>query len=217
VKKCSLFVCFVALCSVTLLGQAGRPLRVVHNVDKSAVNVAPQETPQALSVIYNNLSTKNDAYSTTEGWVLAGPTSVGGQEFIGIPFTPKSNAHVSEVRSALQYGGFGANQVNLSIYGDSSGAPGTLLGGPVTVTNLPAFGTCCTLAIADFAPIAVTAGTKYWIVANTPLSGTGSDFYGGWEWVAKASVLWADDFDSNGWSLTPSDGLPAGEVLGAIP
>jgi len=219
VKKNLLIGCLLALCSVPLSGQIVRPFRVVHNVDKSAVHVPPPEVPASLKTIYSNLGKGTDVYNAIEGWLLAGPNSVYGvnsQEFIALPFTPKSNAHVSELRAGLQYD-TGPNQVNLSLYSDTNGAPGALLAGPVTVTNLPAYGTCCTVAIADFTPVPVTAGTKYWVVADTPLSGTGSDSSAAWEWVGKASVQWAQDFNDFGWNLTPSDALPAGQVLGTIP
>ena len=215
-KKNLLFACLLTLCSIPLSGQIVRPLRVVNNVDKLAVRA--QEVPASLKTIYSNLGKGTNVYSAIDGWLLAGPNSiygVKGEEFIALPFTPKSDAHVSELRAGLQYD-TGPNQVNLSLYSDTNGAPGTLLAGPVTVTNLPAYGTCCTLAIADFTPVPVTAGTKYWVVADTPLSGTGSDSSAGWEWAAKTGVQWASG-SSNYWNLLPSDALPAGQVLGPIP
>ena len=109
----------------------------------------------------------------------------------------------------------GANQVNLGIYGDASGTPGTLLAGPVTVTNLPDNGTCCGLAVANFSPVAVTGETRYWLVANTPLTGTGSDFFGVWHSVVKPIIPMALSY--NGWSGFNADSLPAGAVLGTIP
>jgi len=105
--------------------------------------------------------------------------------------------------------------VNLSIYNDASGAPGTLLAGPVTVTNLPSFGTCCTLAIAYFSPVAVTGGTQYWVVADAPASGTGSNFAGIWDYAARVFPVAFDE--GAGWVASSADALPAGEVLGTIP
>jgi hypothetical protein len=119
------------------------------------------------------------------------------------------------VQVAVHYSS-GANQVNLSIYGDSSGVPGTLLAGPVTVTNLPTHGTCCALAVANFSSVGVTGGTQYWVVADTPLTGTGSDFAGGWSEVVRPSIPSAYN-RGKGWSPTNSDTLVAGEVLGTIP
>lgn len=210
-KNIILLASLLALCNLTLFGQTA-----LHTARKPAIQVPPQAVPAGLKTIYTNLGPSNNFYSTTQSWLVAGPNS-GVTEFEGLLFIPKSNSHVSEVRVAMQYLGSGANQINISIYGDSNGAPGTLLAGPVTVTNLPQGGTCCTLGIADFSPVAVTAGTRYWVVADTPLTGTGSDFFGEWEWVSKASVLWAGDQGGAGWYQVASDGLPAGAVLGTIP
>ncbi len=105
--------------------------------------------------------------------------------------------------------------MNLSIYGDTNGAPGTLLTGQVTITNLSSAGTCCHLAVANFSPLAVTAGTRYWVVADTPLTGTGSDFSGIWNIVVKTIPMGTDG--GGGWQPTNADVLAAGEVLGTIP
>ena len=118
--------------------------------------------------------------------------------------------------AALQYYGLGANQVNLSIYGDAGGIPGSLLAGPTTVANLPDAGPCCTLAIANFTPLPVTGGTRYWVVANAPLTGQGSDFVGVWDWDYKI-MLFGGTNGVNGWFGENADTLPAGEVLGTIP
>jgi hypothetical protein len=117
---------------------------------------------------------------------------------------------------AVEYDGYGANQINLSIYNDAAGAPGTLLAGPVTVANLPDAGTCCALTVASFTPVATAAGTRYWVVANTPATGTGSDFVGQWDVVTKV-ILFGGSNGVDGWSGINTDLLPAGEVLGTIP
>jgi hypothetical protein len=215
VKKTLLLVCLLTLGNLALLAQTEGP-RAVHTPEKSAIHVPPEDAPQTLSKIYTNLGKPTDLYNDTEAWTVSGPTSdIGFALSLALPFTPKSNSHVSQVQVAVQYFS-GTNQVNLSLYGDTSGAPGTLLAGPVTVKNLPAAGTCCTLALANFTPVAVTAGTRYWVVANTPSSGTGSDFDGSWDWVAKPVILVAGNHGA-GWYEFNGDALPAGEVLGTIP
>jgi hypothetical protein len=216
VKKTLLIVFLSTLCNLTLFAQNAEGPRVKHFAEKSVVYVARQEAPAGLKVIYTNLGSKTDIYNASWGWEISGPNSGITSEFIGLPFTPKSNAQVSEVRAALQYSS-GANQVDLSLYSDTNGAPGTLLAGPVTVTNLPGPNACCTLMVADFPPLSVDAGTRYWIVGDTPLTGTGSDFSGGWQWVSKDIGQWATNYGDTGWSQFPDDGLPAGEVLGTVP
>ncbi|MGA9528346.1 MAG: choice-of-anchor R domain-containing protein [Terriglobales bacterium] len=214
-KKPQMIVCLTVFCNLTLFAQTGSSPRMVRTAEGSAVHVLPQEIPAGLQKIYGNLGSKTDPYSTV-GWEIAGPKNKDYTVFIGMPFTPKSNSHVSQVQVALQYLS-GANQVNLSIYGDSSGAPGTLLAGPVTVTDLPESGTCCTLAIASFTPVAVTGGTQYWVVADTPPTGTGSNFVGTWREVVKPFIPMAFNEGGSGWYGTNADNLVAGEVLGIIP
>lgn len=220
-KKNLLFLCLLVFCSLNFWGQTGKAPGVVHTPEQSAIHLPPQEAQAGSKIIYSNLGTASDLYTGNWSWRLAGPNNSffpGSHQFVGMPFTPQSDAHVLEVRVAAQYFGTGANQVNLNLYSDASGTPGTLLAGPVTVTDLPEGGTCCALAVADFSPVAVSAGIQYWVVADTPLSGTGSDLSGGWAFVAKIGATeWAQDIDNTGWFPAPSDGLPAGGVLGTIP
>ncbi len=216
--KIVLSTCLLSLCTLMLFAQAGRLPRAVHSTEKSSVHVPPEETPASLKKIYSNLGTSStDLYNDTEGWEISGPNSNGSRiHFFGLPFIPKTNSHVSQVQVAVQHVG-GANQVNLSIYGDAGGVPGTLLAGPVTVSNLAMTGTCCTLGVTNFSPVAVTGGSRYWVVADTFATGTGSDFIGEWEWIAKPIFPQAFS-NGNGWfgsSTSPTEA--AGEVLGTIP
>jgi len=216
VKQSLVLVCLWAVCNVMLLAQGGRAARVVHTTEKSATHVPPQEAPAGLKNIYSNLKSKTDLYLDTVGRADEGPNSFsGGSQFAAMPFTPKSNSHVSQVRVAVQYY-IGANQVNLSLYGDTNDAPGTMLAGPITVANLPNAGTCCTLAVANFSSVAVTGGTQYWVVADTPLTGTGSDFQGVWDFVA-VDVPQAVNIKGGGWYGFSGLYEVAGQVLGTIP
>jgi hypothetical protein len=216
VKKTLLFLCLLTLCNLALSAQTVRSSRIVHTTEKSAIHVPPQETPAGLKKIYSNLGkSKTYLYVDTGGWAEAGPNSSAGfTQFVGMPFTPKSSSHVSQVGVAVEYIS-GANQVNLSIYGDAGGIPGTLLAGPVTVTNLPSFGTCCALAAADFPSVPVTGAAQYWIVADTPLTGTGSDFNGAWDMVVTVVPQGFDN--GSGWYGANGLQEAAGEVLGTIP
>lgn len=207
-------LCLLALCNLPLFSQSEVTPKVAQTAGKSAIRVPAQEAPAGLTTIYSNLgSSKTDLYNFG-GFILSGPNSAYGSNFTAMPFTPKSNSHVSVVRVAVQHSSE-ANQVNLSVYGDSGGVPGTLLAGPVTVANLPKEGTCCLLAVAGFAALAVSGGTQYWVVADTPSSGVGSDFYGTWDTAGKV-IPFAVNRGSS-WFSRSADLLPAGEVLGTIP
>ena len=190
-KRALLLVYLFALCNLTLLAQTGQVPRFAHGNEKSKLHVAPQAVPAGLQKISSNLGPNQyELYTDNYTWYVEGPLGVdGGQQFTSVPFTPTSNAQVSEVRAAVQYI-TGDRLFDLSIYADSGGSPGTLLAGPVTVTHFPDFLTCCTLASANFdPPLAVTGGTQYWVVASTPTSGKGANFVGGWDFVYQGDIL----------------------------
>jgi hypothetical protein len=217
VKKIALLACLVALGNLKLLAQIEKNPRIVRTSEKSAIHQPPQGVPASMNVIYDNLSnTGTDLYNDMSGWLVAGLGSSSSATSMALPFIPRADSHVSRVRVPLQYTS-GANQVNLSIYADSNGLPGALLAGPVTITNLPEFGTCCALADASFAPVGVIGGTRYWIVADTPVTGLGSDFEGVWDTVSTRVILVGSNFDGTGWQKTNADSLLAGAVLGSIP
>jgi hypothetical protein len=223
-RKTSLLVFLATLCNLTLFAQTAARTRIVHTTERSEIHVPREEVPAGLQTIYSNLGTSaTDLYDDSDGYVVLGPNVEGNDGYYyweAMQFTPATNSRVSQVQVAVQYGGSGANRVNLSIYGSTNGAPGTLLAGPKTVKNLPTFGTCCTLAVAKFSPLAVTGGTQYWVVASTPTEGAGSDSLDLWDFVVQGETPASGFFSSGvggGWYAEPGLEVPAGEVLGTIP
>jgi hypothetical protein len=213
-KKTTMFVFAIALFSASLRAQ--EPTTQWNGDGITFVGPA-QDAPAHLQKIFSNLGPPTSAY-VGSGFTLSGPLSaLGYKTFMAIAFSSAANAHVREVRAAVQYSGSGANQVNLSLYSDNGGVPGTLMAGPVTVTNLPSFFTCCTLAVAKFPAVPITAGVRYWVVADTPLTGAGSDFEGVWALVPPLkSLVSVDGFF--GWYSSPASiQEPAGSVYGTIP
>lgn len=214
-----LLVYLVILCSLTLFGQTVEQPRMLHHQETYSIHVPPQEAPAGLTTIYSSLGQSQDyLYNYITTWLISGPNSIIGlADFIAMPFTPQSNSHVSQVQVAVLYDGSGADQVNLSIYKDSKGHPGKLLAGPVTVTNLPEGLGCCQLAVANFASVPVNGGTQYWVVADTPRTGLGSDFLGEWACAVTPVFTLAANAAETGWVAFNGNGLPAGEVLGTVP
>jgi hypothetical protein len=219
-KIVELLLCLVALCGTALFAQESRNTahpRMVRTTEKSQIHVPAQDAPAGLKGIYSNLGPKADAYNGGGGFLLRGPAAGNFPVFVAMPFTPKSNSTVMEVEAAVQYGGSGANQVNLSLYGDSGGVPGTLLAGPQTVANLPHFGSCCTLTIWKLATgVKVTGGSQYWVVADTPASGVGSDFFGNWDFVFRTHLTGMNT-GSHWYQFTGPDQEVAGAVFGTVP
>ncbi|MFZ0320921.1 MAG: choice-of-anchor R domain-containing protein [Candidatus Sulfotelmatobacter sp.] len=217
-KKFLPLLCLLAVCNLKLPAQSSRAPKLVHVTRMPSAQVPADDPPAGLVGLFNNLGSGTDLFNDAYGWEITGPNwgGVGPGQFFALPFTPKSNSHVSQVRVAIEWGENGANQINLSIYADSNGSPGSLLAGPVTVTNLPYYFTCCKLTTANFTPLALSAGTQYWIVANTPASGTGSDFYGLWDVVPQV-VPEADTSDGSTWIPRNANTQAAAQVLGTIP
>jgi hypothetical protein len=219
-KKTSvrMLLCSVALCSTALFAQErANGLKRAYTPEKSNIHV-PAVEPATVK-IYTNLGSATDAYNDQNGFDVAGPASTLGQsQFIGLPFTPKADSHVTEIQAAVQYDNAGANQVRLSLYTDAAGVPGTIIAGPQTIKNLGIFGTCCTLTSWKLrTPVAVTAATQYWVVADTPATGAGDDFFGVWDFVFTAP-LQAYNVAGGGWTdLNGFEELPAGQVMGTVP
>ena len=196
-----LFVCLFALSNAALFAQAEH------------VKSASHQNPARLQLIFGNLGTsQTNLYSTLAWFDVLGPgCSPPGPIFAAMPFTPKSNSHASQVRVPVLWAG-GTNQVNLSIYDDAGGVPGKLLAGPVTVTNLPNWATCCTLPSASFSPVSLTGGSQYWIVADSD-----TDFCGTWAFVARPGFVIAYS-QGHGWQAQDNGIVElAGAVLGTIP
>ena len=218
-KRILLLAGLVAILSLTLFGQTTEQPRILHREGPLEVYVPPQEVPQGLTEIYSSLGTDpKHLYNWLATWFVAGPNSIlYFSDFIGMPFTPKSNSHVLQVQTAILWDRSGADQVNLSIHADRNGHPGKLLAGPVTVTNLPTH-SCCELAVANFSSaVPVKGGTQYWVVADTPMTGQGSDFVGEWAGAVSPVLPLASNTAGGGWVPFNGNGLPAGEVLGTIP
>jgi hypothetical protein len=206
VKNTVPILCLLALSNLYLFAQSPR---IIHTPPKSSIRVAPQPRPAALKVIYNSLKSGTDPYNAAYGWAIS------LEESVAVPFTPKYDSHISDVELPVTYLA-GDNQVNVSIYGGSGGLPGALLAGPFTLTNLPDAGSCCTLFAISFQPLAVSAGSQYWVVVSTPASGPGRNFEGVWDYVAK-DIPMAYNFQDRGWTANSADTLPACKVLGTIP
>ena len=218
-KKVLLLTGFLTILNVTLFGQTTAQPHRLHHTGRLTVYQPPQEIPQGMVQIYSSLGTDpKHLYNSLDTWLVAGPNSIFGlPDFIAMPFTPQSNAHVLQVQAAVIWDRSGADQVNFSIHEDHKGHPGKPLAGPVTVTNLPT-SPCCQLAVADFSSgVAVKGGTQYWVVADTPKTGQGSDFVGEWAGAVSPVLPLAANTGGAGWVPFSGNGLPAGEVLGTIP
>src|ERR1039458_6317596 len=142
-------LCLFVMCSTSLFAQDSRHVpRAVHTVEKSPTHMraVPHPTPTRFS---STRGPPANAYNDAFGFLVAGPGSEFGQEFIGLAFTPKADSTVTVIQAALLFldqGNGAPNQINVSLYSDAVGVPGSIISGPHTVKNLADAGTCCALA-----------------------------------------------------------------------
>jgi hypothetical protein len=150
---------------------------VTVSADKRTVFAPPGNTsrpvihmhlPKKSKTIYSNLASAypNGLYFSGEGDTLCGPTCALGESIsVAGGFTPTAAASASSVSAAVGYIE-GPNEFTIAIYSDTNGVPGTVLASGVAAP-LPTFGDCCGLATVKFKkPVALTAGTPYWVVAT---------------------------------------------------
>jgi hypothetical protein len=131
----------------------------------SLITPATMTDTTKLYTIYSNLGPKNDAYNDQNSNVINGPDQ--GQYWEAMPFTPTSDAEVTEIETAIQFYEGEPNGVVISLYDDSNGLPDKAIH-TWNLKNLPPFGTCCKLDVAtDSKGLTVKKGTQYWVVAST--------------------------------------------------
>jgi len=126
--------------------------------------VAPGQVPEKAVTIYSNLGAKNSRYNGSAGVGILGRDA--GQpwpEAVANGFKPAVDHVVQAIQVGLGYVS-GTNEVVVALMDDDQGNPGHILHA-WHVSNLPPFGSCCTLeTVYDKAGIPVTGGTQYWVV-----------------------------------------------------
>ncbi len=140
-----------------------------------ANNAAAHVTPapavdEKLTVIAGNFS----SYQAATYFSIFGNTidqGVNGFPFLiwqGNAFTPTADATVKELQVGLGDLDSGYGSIELSLYDDNNGVPGTALA-TGTAKRVQPYGECCGVTSAKLkgGGVAVTAGTQYWVVVST--------------------------------------------------
>ncbi len=160
------------LASLAAFAQADKNSIITINGGTTAVYMKPLQPPFApaashsakLATIYSNFGPKGSTYDGSSGYGILGPDA--GQpwpESVGCGFKPKANHVVTEIQVGVTYVQ-GTNTMILSLRQDHNQRPGKILHS-WHFSNLPNFGTCCTLQTAKYAKgIPVTKGKMYWVV-----------------------------------------------------
>jgi DIM protein len=180
VKHITISLALVLLCGLAVAQSkdgvvpinGGRNFVYVKPVDRTH---AAQKPPTNLVTIYSNLGTGTDVYNGAVGTGVLGK-NVPNQpfpEWVANGFTPTANHTVTEIQVGVTWVE-GPNSVILSLNADNGGKPGQVL--YITqFTNLPTFGTCCTLQTATLSTgVPVTKGTQYWVVLRTLATNQGT-------------------------------------------
>jgi hypothetical protein len=169
--------CLALLACASLVLMATSKNKFVFSPDGRSVNAteAPSNIIQApqkdakLKTIASNLSTyKNATYFSIWGNTIAqGGSNFPFQVWEAEPFTPTADATVTKIEVSAGRQGGGTAGFELGLYSDANGVPGTKIKS-FHVAQLPSYGQCCTLAVAnDKAGIPITGGTQYWVVVST--------------------------------------------------
>jgi hypothetical protein len=117
--------------------------------------------------IFSNLASKypKGVYWCCSGYNVMGPNSGAGEQWMAGAFTPDSDRTVTKIEVAAGWSE-GTNGIVISLNNDNNGMPGQALK-TWNVSDLPFFGTCCTLLKVSSQGIPVTGGQQYWVMLRT--------------------------------------------------
>ncbi len=180
-----LVISLITFLSITALAQSTNIVtlnggRTVLNLGVKPQTIVPsQPFPAKAVTIYSNLGTKNYRYNPDAAVGILGRNA--GQPWpqaVGNGFTPVVDHVVQGIQLGLGYVQ-GTNEVLVALTDDDNGTPGKVLHA-WHISNLPAFGTCCTLQTVYYMTgIPVKANTQYWVVVS-PADPNG-DTYATWD------------------------------------
>jgi hypothetical protein len=150
--------------------------------------------------IYSNLGKGDQVYNKAAGSGILG-TDAGQMlpEMVANGFVPKANHTVTEVQVGATYVQ-GTNTLVVSLNQDNKGVPGKVLH-TWHFSNLPLFGSCCTLQTAKYAKgIPVKKGKLYWVVLRPQKQF--QDTYDVWnDNIGGKQGTWANNTGS-GWNAS---------------
>jgi hypothetical protein len=146
----------------------------------SGLYVAPPQHQAGATIVFSNIATKYPLglYFCCSGATISGPTSdLGFQSWPAMQFTPSADASVTEIDAAVEWIE-GTDEVDIDLYADAGGVPGTLLKS-FKATNLEGNAGCCGFAVGkDKQGIPLTGGTPYWVAVTSDANGT--DTFANW-------------------------------------
>jgi hypothetical protein len=187
--------------------------------------VAPSNFARAtlVTIVSNLASYRSGRYWAFEGSPVTGPDGERGfpENWRAVAFSSRANhtATVIEVAVGLVSG---TNGLVLSLNRDNKGIPGRAIA-TRRLSNLPAFGTCCTIETATLAKgTPLKAGTQYWVVVSTNSSENTTNatwMFNDTDQVdsfLEASYCPSNCGSASGWTPYQSDTVSGSELAYAI-
>jgi hypothetical protein len=146
----------------------------------SGLYLAPPLHDDGATVIFSNVANKYPLglYFCCSGATISGPASqLGFQSWPAMQFTPATDISVTEIDAAVEWIE-GTDAVDIDLYADAGGVPGTLLES-FKATNLEGNAGCCAFAVGkDSKGIPITGGAPYWVAVTSDANGT--DTFANW-------------------------------------
>jgi hypothetical protein len=202
------FVGLFALIHVAAWGQAGNGEAIKLNGGRNVISVTAPSQPitpavrqsPGLVTIYSNLGKGGKVYNQNAGvGVLGNDAGQMLPEMVGTAFRPKADHVVTEIQVGATHVQ-GTNVLVVSLNQDNKGVPGKVLH-TWHFSNLPVFGSCCTLQTAKYAKgIPVKKGKLYWVVLRPQVKF--QDTYDVWDDnYAEKQGTWANN-TGTGWNAS---------------
>jgi hypothetical protein len=136
--------------------------------------------PAANVTIFTNLGpTSDNRYDMFGSVYVAGKNARDSDElWLALPFIPRANVHAKTLAAAITYVS-GTKLINLGIWSDSDGVPGSPLpGGQGSTTEIADAGELTQVTLPD-PGLALQKGVQVWLVAS-PDNHQAPDFEGLW-------------------------------------
>lgn len=143
-------------------------------VPQALLPFVPQnEDDSSVVTIFSNLASKypKGPYWCCSGYNVMGSNSGVGEQWIAAAFTPDADHTVTRIELGAGWSQ-GTNGIVISLNEDKKGVPGKALR-TWTLSDLPFFGTCCSvLKVSARNGVPVTGGKQYWVMLSTSASET---------------------------------------------
>ncbi len=155
---------------------SSEPVKVAKPEQRSSQASAPSGN----ITIFTNLGpTSDNPYNSYQSSYVAGKNARDSDElWFAIPFIPRADVHAKILAAAITYIS-GTKLINLGIYNDNNGVPGSPLpGGQGSTTEIAEAGDLTRVTLPD-PGVALKKGVRFWLVAS-PDNALAPDFEGGW-------------------------------------